>query len=225
MDMLNASKFKSHMLHTVAAATLIFSLTSCAPSTSDGTNNNTIALPTDSVLNLHCTTEGINTDGCVLFDPNNPYANVAVNDTTKWILQTAAPSTKAKFYVWATALARSPTGENQYFTAQALHQLYTINLDPVIKAQAILAYQSVLVNFFSSVTYIEAVWVGPGVYYAEPLASKVVASLVNPTPQGLGLLYANTFLAQDAISTWGYVISVAGVDANNNSTYAVTKIQ
>ncbi|MDX8381196.1 MAG: hypothetical protein R8M14_03710 [Ghiorsea sp.] len=206
--MLNASKITSHMLHIVASATLIFSLASCAPSTSDGTNNNTIALPTDSVLALHCSTVGINTDGCVLFDPNNPYANVAVNDTTKWILSNAAPSEKAKFYVWATALARSPSGENQYYTAQALHKLYTITLDPIIKAQALLAYRSVLVNFFGSVTYIEAVWVGPGVYFADPLANKVGTALYNPTPSGLGLLYANNTLALDAMSTWGYVYNV-----------------
>jgi len=215
--MLNTSKFISQMLNVVACTTLIFSLASCAPSASDGTNANTVGLPTDTALNLYCANVGINIDGCVLFDPNNPYANVAVNDTTKWILNTAAPSAKAKFYVWATALARSPTGENQYFTAQALHQLYTINLDPAIKAQALLAYQSVLTNFFGSVTYIEATWVGPGVYYAESLADKVGASLYNPTPLGLGLLYTNNTLVLDALSTWGYVYNV--------TTGTITKIQ
>jgi len=225
MDMKNTtiiqSKITKIMLTGVAAALLF----ACAPATDKSTDTSQIALPIDTVLNLYCPNVGINIDGCVLFDPENPYANVDVNDVSKWTLHTATPSAKARFYLWATALARSPTGENQYFTAQALHELYTINTDAAVKDQAILAYRSVLDNFFGSVTYIAATWVGPGVYYAEPLASKVGASLVNPTPLGLGLLYANTFLAQDALSTWGYVISAVGVDANANTTYAITKIQ
>ena len=62
---------------------------------------------------------------------------------------------KARFYLWATALARRASGENQWYTARALHELYNYNDDPVIQAQALKAYRSVLDNFFGSATFFE----------------------------------------------------------------------
>ncbi|OIQ00043.1 MAG: hypothetical protein AUK35_05250 [Zetaproteobacteria bacterium CG2_30_46_52] len=215
--MKNTTMIQSQIARFILAGAAAAMLFSCAPATDKSTDTTQIALPIDTVLNLYCSNVGINIDGCVLFDPENPYANADVNDVSKWTLHTAAPSAKARFYLWATALARSPTGENQYFTAQALHELFTINADVAIKDHALLAYRSVLDNFFGSVTYIAATWVGPDVYYAEPLADKVGASMYNPTPLGLGLLYANNTLALDALSTWGYVYNV--------TTGTITKIQ
>ncbi len=189
----------------VIATVAIVMLTACeTPVPADGTNINTIALPTDTALTLHCTTMGINQDTCVLYDPNNPYANVNVTDDTKWDLNTAAPSSKAKVYLWATALARSPTGENQYYTADAFNRLYTASGDTAIKAQAIKAYRSVLDNYFGTITYFLASWSSqPDVYYAQSLADLVGDNLSSPGA-GLSQLFADQASAWAAMSSWGY---------------------
>jgi len=67
---------------------------------------------------------------------------------------------KARFYLWATALARRPSGENQYYTAKALHELFDANsnvlsTDELAREQALKAYKSVLDNFWGSVTFFE----------------------------------------------------------------------
>jgi hypothetical protein len=54
---------------------------------------------------------------------------------------------KARFYFWATALARRPSGENQFYTALALHELFDANSnvlskDELVRAQALKAYRS-----------------------------------------------------------------------------------
>ena len=102
---------------------------------SDGTVINEIILPTDVVLNLFCEDVGIFDETCVLDDPENPYALVATlefdinnddpNQPTKFDLLANIPAgpsgAKARFYLWATALARRASGENQWYTAQALY--------------------------------------------------------------------------------------------------------
>ena len=70
---------------------------------------------------------------------------------------------KARFYLWATALARAPSGENQWYTARALHELYTYNGDELIRLQALKAYRSNLEFFFGSVSYFDVFGFGiPG---------------------------------------------------------------
>ncbi len=111
---------------------------------------------------------GINTETCVLTDPENPFrfvtivepdANTPDDVVTKYDLEdtipTGAPGAKARFYLWATALARRPTGENQWYTARALHRLYTYNGDELIRQQALKAYRSNLDNFFGSLVYFD----------------------------------------------------------------------
>jgi len=141
-------------------------VTGCAgePGPNDGEIINAIVLPTDTLVNLACEDVGIFTERCVLDDPENPFAKVAiieydVNDPeamNKFDLFNSIPAgrngAKARYYFWATALARRASGENQFYTALALHELWNYNSDPIIQAQALKAYRSVLDNFYGSVT-------------------------------------------------------------------------
>ena len=175
-----------------------------APEAEEGTNINQVALPTDTALGLPCADAGIYLERCILFDPNNPYAKVMVNDVTRWELEKTAPGAKAKFYLWATAQARSPGGVNQFYTAQSLHELYTASSDDRVKEQAQRAYRSVLDNYFGSVTYFLATWSSePDVYYAQPLADLVGDNLYKQTAS-LTLLYPDQASVLGAISSWGY---------------------
>ena len=135
----------------------------------DGQLFNTIILPTDVVLNLACEDVGVNPETCVLDDPENPFALVPIPEFdpnnpddpfNKLVLNAAIPAgpngAKARFYLWATALARFPSGENQYFTALALHELFDANSnalseDELVREQAIKAYKATLDYFFGSV--------------------------------------------------------------------------
>ena len=80
---------------------------------------NTILLPTDVVLNLACENVGVHPETCVLEDPENPYVNVPISEFdvfnpdapfNKLVLDADIPDgptgAKARFYLWATALAR-----------------------------------------------------------------------------------------------------------------------
>ena len=139
----------------------------------DGQVFNTILLPTDTVLNLACEDVGVHPEDCVLEDPENPYVNVGITEFdvnnpddpfNKLVLAADIPEgptgAKARFYLWATALARRPSPENQYFTALALHELFDANstaigdegsVDELVREQALKAYRSVLDNFFGGV--------------------------------------------------------------------------
>lgn len=135
----------------------------------DGTVINSILLPSDVVLNFACEDVGIHPETCVLEDPENPFATVPItefNDQApddpfnKLVLAASIPpgpsGAKARFYLWATALTRRASGENQYFTALALHELFDANSnaleqDELVREQALKAYRSVLQNFFGSV--------------------------------------------------------------------------
>ena len=97
-----------------------------------------IVLPTDTLLNLYCANVGLVPTTCVLEDPENPYRETATlefdvnnpdpDQLTKFDLFIQLPAgptgAKARFYLWATALARFPSGENQWYTALALHELW-----------------------------------------------------------------------------------------------------
>ncbi|NND54448.1 MAG: hypothetical protein HKN56_05690, partial [Gammaproteobacteria bacterium] len=135
------------------------------PESDEGVNVTVVELPTDTILNLACVDVGINAETCILDDPENPFRFVAtpefnVNDEdalTKFELFANLPGdetgAKAAFYLWATAQARFPSGENQYYTALSLHRLWDAEGDPIVRDQALRAYRSVLENYFGSVTF------------------------------------------------------------------------
>ena len=177
------------------------------PGPNDGEVINAIVLPTDTLVNLACADVGIFTEQCVLEDPENPFAKVAIIEydvnnpdaTNKFQLFNSIPAgrngAKARYYFWATALARRASGENQFYTALALHELWNYNSDPIIQAQALKAYRSVLDNFFGSVT----------VFTCCPALSPTGTPI--PFPVGLNELTADNLYRTDAT---GYRRLVAG---------------
>jgi|TARA_B110000503_G_C7153073_1_gene416038 hypothetical protein len=133
------------VLRTFFLSVLGMVLASC------GAENGTpTSILSNTGFSLYCPNVGIATSNCVLSDPENPYASQTVNDTTKWSLSSSTTNARAKFYVWATAMANNPTGENQYNTALSLHELYHADSNILAQAQAKLAYRSVLDNYFTA---------------------------------------------------------------------------
>lgn len=184
------------------------------PSSDDGTVINEIVLPTDTLLNLACENVGIKDEPCVLDDPENPFLFVAtrefnVNDPdaeTKFELANRIPAgptgAKARFYLWATALARFPSGENQWYTARALHELWDAASDPIIQTQALKAYRSNLDNFFGSVTFFECCG---GVSFSATLNELVADDLYRTEATGYARLVSGPPLnVLSLISEWGY---------------------
>lgn len=189
----------------------------------DGDVINNLLLPTDVVLNLFCPDVGINDDQCVLDDPENPFATTAIPEPDvvpedddgnplygdKFALAAALPQgpsgAKARFYLWATALARRQTGENQWYTARALHELFDANSnrvfeDELIKEHAKRAYRSVLDNFFGQVTFFK---------FGDDLLpfhlNEIVArSIVLEEETGYRLLVDTPRAGLALLGEWGY---------------------
>lgn len=189
----------------------------------DGTVTGFIPLPTDTLLNLYCPNAGVVPETCVLRDPENPYRETAtrefdVNDPdaeTKFALAEQIPpgptGAKARFYLWATALARFPSGENQWYTARALHELWDAAGDPIIQEQALKAYQAVLDNFFGSVTFFECcAGADPDdptapIPFSVPLNELTAGNLVFEETTGWArLVPGETILTLSLIAEWGY---------------------
>ena len=194
------------------------------PGAGDGTVVNQLMLPTDVVLNLFCEDVGINDEQCVLDDPENPFAFTSILEPDqideddanpppdKFALNDSLPQgptgAKARFYLWATALARRQTGENQWYTARALHELYDANSnrifeDIIVKAQAKKAYRSVLDNFWGQVTF----FVFGGEAFPAPLNEQVARDIFyRDPPLGTGFrqLVDSQLAALALFGEWGY---------------------
>ncbi len=166
---------------------------------------NLVGLPTDNILDLYGANEGIHPDKYVLMDPNNPFANASVGMENVWDMNDNCPSAKSRFYLWATILANSPTGEYQYFTAKSLHELYTVGGSVNAKTQAKKAYRAALDYFFDSVTWWKADWIVEETYYAVLIRNLVGKALYDPSEMNLLPLYSDPVLALADLSEWGYV--------------------
>lgn len=229
---------------------------------SDGTVTGNIPLPTDTLLNLNCADVGISPNICVLDDPENPYRETATGEfdeddpesPRKFALFEQIPGgptgAKARFYFWATALARRPSGENQWYTAVALHELFTAAGDPIIREQALKAYRSVWDNFFGSVTVFtccgEFFPDPPGredTAFAVPLNELVLEGLVRAAeftspfyPGGFeplipddpdainrdpGLIELET---QDVITEWGFFYRCTGAGTEADPRLCVVSV-
>lgn len=202
-----------------------------APDESDGQIINAIALPTDVVLSLACENVGIYPETCVLGDPENPFVTTTIIEfdvnnpdaDNKFDLFNAIPAgptgAKARFYFWATALARRPSGENQFYTALALHELFDANsnvlsTDELVRAQALKAYRSVLDNFFGSVTVFEccpaASPTGEPVQFAIPLNELTADNLFRTNATGYRrLVDGDPILVLELLLEWGYSYQAA----------------
>ncbi len=195
---------------------------------SDGQLSNAIVLPTDTLLNLACENVGINDETCVLDDPENPFRDTAtfefdVNNPSgpsKYDLFNEIPAgptgAKARFYLFATALARFPSGENQWYTGRFLHELYTYNGDELIRLQALKAYRSNLDNFFGSAVYFNVF----GFSIPATLNEQVACDIYRP-PSGYAEIVLNEAGAPgndldklELIGSWGFVFK-PGPNAND----------
>jgi len=227
------SKQNSHGARTAVPGkwvTVILSLCVLAASGCDGRSNsdglviNQIVLPTDTLLNLACADVGIGDETCVLQDPENPFAFVPIPEfdvnnpdaETKFELANRIPAgptgAKARFYLWATALARRPSGENQYYTALALHELFDANQDPLIQTQALNAYRSVLDNFFGSVTFFECCG---GISFPATLNERVADNLYRTQATGYRRLVPGDPLnVLSLFGEWGYTYRPATAESS-----------
>ena len=182
-----------------------------SPGSDDGRVIDTILLPTDTLLNLACVDVGINDEQCVLEDPENPFAFTPISEFNtatgqpgnKFDLADQIPAgptgAKARFYLWATALARFQSGENQYFTALALHELWTYNSDPLIQEQALRAYRSQLDNFFGSV-----IVGGDGLQFPVGINELTASNLYRTDATGFRRLTESPAATVDLLLQWRY---------------------
>ena len=210
----------------VGAAALVLAGCNEERSEDDGTVIDAVALPTDVVLSLFCEDVGIFPETCVLDDPANPFATTTIIEfdpnnpdaTNKFDLFNSIPpgptGAKARFYFWATALARRGSGENQFYTALALHELYDANsnvlsTDTVVQEQALKAYQSLLDNFFDSGTVFTccpgASPTGDPVAFAIPLNLLTADNLYRTDATGYQrLVPGDPILVLELLTEWGY---------------------
>lgn len=212
-------KLNTYRFKLAIAGTVLLLLGACGEvSKSDGNLVNGVALPSDSALRLYCPDAGIAAEPCVLDDPQNPYAITPVNDDTKFDLNDGTPSAKARFYLWATAQAMSPRGENQFYTAQALHEMYSESGSELARTQALRAYRSVLDNYFDSVTFFECDFGGcpaDDLFYPFKVRVLVGNNLHSPAAPLISL-FDNVNEVFELAGEWGYTYT--RYDATNNPT-------
>lgn len=202
--------FLKFLTKIILSLTVIFAF-GCGTDGGDGKITNEIDLPTDESLPLYCEDEGIHPNNCVLENPDNPYALVNVTEENKWDLHDDAPSAKARFYLWATALTRIPSGENQYYVADSLHELYTLGTSINAKEQAKRAYRAVLDKFYDSHTYWIATWLPDQPTYAVLLRDLTGMRLYDPSENSLSFLYDDPYYALEELAEWGYNYDVSYV--------------
>jgi len=210
-----AGRAGRYVLAMVLSGLVAAVVTGCGgPGSGDGTVINEIILPTDTLLNLACAEVGINGEQCILDDPENPFLNVGITEfdindpeaQNKFDLAAALPAgptgAKARFYLWATALARRQNGENQWYTARALHELFTASGDPIVQEQALKAYRSVLDNFFGSFTFFECCG---EVAFPATLNELTADFLYRPEGYGLAPLVPGPSIeVLSLLGSWGY---------------------
>lgn len=230
-------------LGILGAAGLVLAGCNEERSDDDGTVINAIVLPTDVVLDLACENVGVYPETCVLDDPQNPFAQTTIIEfdvnnpdaDNKFDLFNSIPpgptGAKARFYFWATALAKRPSGENQFYTALALHELYDANSnvlsqDELIRQQALKAYRSVLDNFFGSVTVFTCCPAaspdGEPVPFSIPLNELTADNLYRTDATGfLRLIPGDPILVLSELLDWGYSYQPATPPGFDNGVVSV----
>jgi hypothetical protein len=152
------------------------------------------------VFHVYKTDEGVHPSQSVLSDPNNPFANVSVDDLAnpspgnsialKWQLAQSAPPA-AKFYAWATVLTGAPSGENQFYTADALKSVYTLltsgqlpntgDAPDTVKQMVVAAYTAQLTYFPEDYNHNAA---GVADFDYSTASLQAIQSLGAPLPPG-----------------------------------------
>lgn len=208
-SMLNCIEKNLNILAGITLTTLLLILTAGCDVEDSGVVRNTVELPIDSQLNFFCEDEGIFPDDCVLENPDNPYVTVNVTDDTKFELNDDAPSAKSRYYLWATALARQASGENQFFTALSLQEVFAESASPTTQEQAKKAYRSVLDNFFLSATFFGVPVTQGDVFFPVALKDNTGSNLFDPTAANLVSLYSDPIFALEDMGEWGYIYDPA----------------
>jgi len=102
-------------------------------------------------------TEGIHPSKVTLNNPRNPFREFNVGEDTKFDILDSGGNAGA-FYAWATVLAGQPTGENQFYTATKLRDIFLANEVTqedrgTVRQMAIDGFQRVLDCFPNSVFF------------------------------------------------------------------------
>lgn len=102
-------------------------------------------------------TEGVHPSKVVLDNERNPFRNVTIGAKTKFAILNEGGNAAA-FYAWATLLARTPTGEHQFYTARKLADVLAANEveegeQATVRKMALAGFQAVLDHFPDSVTF------------------------------------------------------------------------
>ena len=216
-----AHNTKINVLGVAFLSISLFLVTGCGEVDSgDGNVSTSLNLPVDTVLKLYCPDAGIAAEPCILDDPDNPYATTPVTDLNKFDLSSDAPSAKARFYLWATAQAMSPRGENQYNVALALHEMFDLSGSDIARNQALRAYRSVLDNYFNEVTFFGPFVVnGEDIFTPFPVRKLVGQNMHDPDTVGNifdGNDGSNQTLALQKFGEWGYTYDPATGDFSFN---------
>ena len=112
---------------------------------------------TDIEFELFDPTEGVHPSKVTLSNPRNPFREFGVSDDNKFAMVDDAGNAGG-FYAWATVLAEIPIGENQFFTAVKLRDLYESNEvaeedRDTVRQMAIDGFQAVLDCFPESLLF------------------------------------------------------------------------
>ena len=198
------------------AAVLLLAVAGCGVDESDGDQRNAVALPTDDsiALDLYCADIGITPNTCVLDDPANPYARTPMSVELKFELDADAPSATARFYLWATALARGigAPGENQFYVALNLHRMWASSNSELTRLQALKAYRAYLDNYFDSTTFFE-IPIDSGNFFPQSLNLFTGQMLFDPTDVSNTFTSTRLFnpdpninrdMASIEVGSWGY---------------------
>ena len=211
---------------TLVAVLAVF-LSGCGEvDSTDGEVRSSVSLPTGSALKLHCPDAGIAAEPCILDDPENPYALTPITNENKFRLADGAPSAKARFYLWATAQAVNPIGENQLNVAVALHQMYGASGSELARTQALRAYRSVLDNYFFNATFFGPFTInGVDAFTPSPVRKQVGFNLHDPNAANPSDPLPNLFntndqsnrtLALQQFGQWGFTYDPATDEFTRN---------
>lgn len=149
-------------------------------------------------------TEGIHPSDVTLDNPRNPFRTFNISDDQKFAILDGGGNAGA-FYAWATVLTAIPIGENQYFTAIKLRDIYRANEVPeadreTVRLMAINGFQSILDCFPDSLLFDVA---GEFSIRLATLAFTEIIDL-NGVPQGDWVLTTNSRGEPEAVRSTGF---------------------
>lgn len=145
---------------------IIFSIASCDEMDPDLPKKDFTPIDLTSVVyRPSCNSEGIFPDFSILKNSQNPFIKAGITEHNKWDIYSAGTfSSASKYYYWATLLAKNPSGENQYLTAEA------VEANEGTSSRAFDAYKEVVMSFYNDIIYEEET--GPPVKYIPRYVSQ-----------------------------------------------------